>query len=43
MKVLYGFVDNALLRTGLAFLTALAVSLVVGAWLIRFFHRKNVI
>jgi phospho-N-acetylmuramoyl-pentapeptide-transferase len=35
--------DNAFLRAGLAFLTALVVSLAFGAWLIRFFHRKNVI
>jgi phospho-N-acetylmuramoyl-pentapeptide-transferase len=35
--------NNLLFRTGLAFLTALVVSLAAGAWLIRFFHRKNVI
>jgi len=42
--VLYGLLHNDfVLRLGLAFLTALVVSLVVGAWLIRFFRKKNVI
>jgi phospho-N-acetylmuramoyl-pentapeptide-transferase len=42
--VLNGLVDkNGFLLLGLAFLTALVVSLATGAWLIRFFHRKNVI
>lgn len=41
--MLYDFLHNNGLRLGLAFLTALVVSLVVGSWLIRFFHRKNVI
>ncbi|MGD1000550.1 MAG: phospho-N-acetylmuramoyl-pentapeptide-transferase [Candidatus Brocadiia bacterium] len=43
--MLYGLLllDNILLRAGLSFLTALVVSLVAGSWLIRFFHRKNVI
>ena len=35
--------NSVLFRTGLAFLTALVVSLAAGARLIRFFHRKNVI
>ena len=34
---------NILILSGLPFLTALVVSLAAGAWLIRFFHRKNVI
>jgi phospho-N-acetylmuramoyl-pentapeptide-transferase len=41
--VLYDLVHDVFLRTGLAFLTALVVSLTAGAWLIRFFHKKNVI
>ncbi len=41
--MLFGLLHNDVPRLGLAFLTALVVSLVVGAWLIRFFHRKNVI
>jgi phospho-N-acetylmuramoyl-pentapeptide-transferase len=36
-------VHNETVRFALTFLTALSVSLVLGAWLIRFFHRKNVI
>jgi len=41
--VLYGLLHDGLLRLALAFLTALVISLISGAWLIRFFHRKNVI
>ncbi len=41
--MLFGLLHSDVPRLGLAFLTALVVSLVVGAWLIRFFHRKNVI
>ena len=41
--MLYGLLHDDVLRLGLAFLTALVVSLAIGAWLIRFFHRKNVI
>lgn len=41
--MLYGLLNNDILRLGAPFLTALIVSLASGAWLIRFFHRKNVI
>jgi phospho-N-acetylmuramoyl-pentapeptide-transferase len=41
--MLYGLLRSEVLRVALAFLTALSISLVCGAWLIRFFHRRNVI
>jgi phospho-N-acetylmuramoyl-pentapeptide-transferase len=41
--VLADLVTSLMVRVGLAGLTAFAVSLAAGAWLIRFFHQKQVI
>ena len=41
--MLYSIIHDGLLRLGCAAFTAFVVSLVVGAWLIRLFRRRNVI